>query len=111
MFQSQDFTISTAHSAAQELQNVLAARVDVKRVHGQEFVTPGTLGEAVGLPRMIHMLQARSSARRERGLDEFRMLWDTLSQNTCDEVLERVGWYDPRALDWEDPRSNRRPSL
>ncbi len=111
MFQSSDFTIATAHSAAEALQAVLASRVHVKRVHGQEFVTPGTLGEAVGLPRILHMLEGRSSSRREQGLTEFRLLWDTLSANTCEAVLERVGWYDPRELDWEDPRSNRQPSL
>lgn len=70
---------------------------------------PGQLGEALHLPRIIRLLQGKQLRQRERGLEEFHELWPTLSPTTREKVLDRIGWYDPKSLNWEDKRSNRRP--
>ncbi|WP_026179941.1 hypothetical protein [Hahella ganghwensis] len=108
---SNDFDIDTALQAAQALQKVLAARTHKKKIWGQEIVVPGQLGEALKLPTLISQLSSKVGKRREKGLEQFRELWDTLSEATRQEVLHAIGWYDPEDLDWEDKRSNRRPSL
>ena len=111
MLKSQEFDTSTALKAALALRKTLAQRTHVKLVRGEERVVAGTLGEAVKLPAIISQLESRSSPKRASGLEDFRTLWETLSPQTCKKVLNAIGWYDPRALDWEDPRSNRRPDL
>ena len=103
------FTVATALAAATALHHVLAARTHRRKVMGQEILIPGQLGEALQLPQIIRRLQARQNRQRERGLENFQDLWRTLSPNTRDKVLGNIGWYDPKALDWEDKRSNRRP--
>jgi len=103
------FNRQNALAAALVLEEVLADRKHVKRVHGIEFETPGTLGNAIGVPRIVSMLRHRSAARQDEGLAALRTLWATLSERTRGKVLESLGWYDPRELDWDDPRSNRYP--
>ncbi|WP_372987058.1 hypothetical protein [Marinobacter sp.] len=103
------FTTETALDAATELQRVLAARTHRRKVMGQEVLVPGQLGEALQLPRIINRLQSKQQKQREQGLDDFQELWPTLSPRTRQKVLEAIGWYDPKELDWEDKRSNRRP--
>ncbi len=109
--QSNDFDTDTALQAAQALQQVLAARTHRKKVWGQEIIVPGQLGEALKLPTIISQLSGKITKRRDKGLDQFRELWDTLSDSTRREVLTAIGWYDPEDLDWEDKRSNRRPII
>lgn len=111
MLQSEDFDEALALQAALALRKIFAQRTHVKLVHGEERVVQGTLGEAVRLPSTISLLGHRSAKQREKGLGEFRRLWDTLSSHTCRKVLDAIGWYEPKDLDWEDPRSNRRPDL
>ena len=111
MFKSEDFDTRTALKAALALRETLAQRTHVKRVAGEERVVPGTLGEAVKLPVIISYLASRSSRRRDSGLEDFQALWNTLSSQTCNRVLLAIGWYEPKELDWDDPRSNRRPDL
>ncbi|MDX5299552.1 MAG: hypothetical protein LPK85_11460 [Gammaproteobacteria bacterium] len=108
---SSEFDTATALSAAQALQTVLARRVHRRKVLGQIVTIPGQLGGALRLPQMIGLLQARQAPRRQAGLEAFVMLWDTLSQPTRTAVLRELGWYDPKSLDWDDPRSNRLPTL
>lgn len=103
------FTIATALEAAAELQKVLAARVHRRKVMGQEVFVPGQLGEALHLPRIINRLSSKQARQREKGLEDFQELWPTLSRYTRQKVLQRLGWYDPNMLDWDDKRSNRRP--
>lgn len=103
------FTLETALEAAIALHHVLAARTHRRKVMGQEVLIPGQLGKALQLPQIIRRLQARQVRQRERGLEDFQDLWQTLSPVTRDKVLTNIGWYDPRSLDWEDKRSNRRP--
>ena len=107
--QSEQFNVESALAAAQALDTTLAARKHVKRVQGELFVSPGTLGSAVGLPRIIALLKHRSLTKREDGLSAFTALWQTLSTNTKNKVLNQLGWYDPHELAWDDPRSNRFP--
>ena len=109
--QSTDFDIDMALQAAATLQQVLAARTHKKKMWGHEIIVPGQLGEALKLPTIIARLSSKVAKRRDQGLDQFRDLWDTLSFSTRKEVLTHIGWYDPEDLDWEDKRSNRRPSL
>lgn len=107
---SEEFTVETALEAAAALHRVLAARTHRRKVMGQEVLVPGQLGEALHLPQIMRRLQARQARQRDRGLDDFHELWPTLSPATRDKVLGAIGWYDPKALDWEDKRSNRRPA-
>lgn len=107
---NEEFDVGTALDAAIALHRVLAARTHRRKVMGQEVLVPGQLGEALHLPRIIRRLQGKQQRQRERGLEEFQELWPTLSPATREKVLDRIGWYDPKALDWEDKRSNRRPA-
>ncbi|PSF10526.1 hypothetical protein C7H09_06160 [Marinobacter fuscus] len=110
-FEADNFTEETALEAAIELQKVLAARTHRRKVLGQEVMVPGQLGDALQLPKTIHQLQGKQQRQRERGLDNFRELWPTLSPRTQQRVLDSLGWYNPKELEWDDKRSNRRPML
>src|SRR5690554_6736029 len=103
------FTIETALEPAPEPPQVLAARTRRRKVMGQEVLVPGQLGEALHLPRTISRLASKQLRQRERGLEDFQELWPTLSEFTRRKVTDRLGWYDPKDLDWDDKRSNRRP--
>ncbi|GHD52315.1 hypothetical protein SAMN05216429_106179 [Marinobacter persicus] len=105
----ESFTVETALQAAVELQRVLAARTHRRKVMGQEVQVPGQLGEALKLPGIIRRLQSKQQRQRDTGLDAFTELWPTLSATTREQVLNGIGWYDPKELDWDDKRSNRRP--
>lgn len=106
---NEEFDVETALDAAIALHRVLAARTHRRKVMGQEVLVPGQLGEALHLPDIIRRLQGKQLRQRERGLEAFQELWPTLSSATREKVLGRIGWYDPKSLDWEDKRSNRRP--
>lgn len=107
---NEEFDIETALDAAAALHRVLAARTHRRKVMGQEVLVPGQLGEALQLPQIIRRLQSKQARQREQGLEDFQDLWPTLSPATREKVLDRIGWYDPKSLDWEDKRSNRRPT-
>ncbi len=109
LLELETFTIETALDAATELRKVLAARTHRRKVMGQEVMVPGQLGEALQLPRIINRLQSKQMRQRELGLEDFQELWPTLSPQTRERVLGAIGWYDPKELDWDDKRSNRRP--
>ena len=109
LLDSDAFTVETALEAATELQKVLASRMHRRKVMGQEVLVPGQLGEALHLPRTINRLQSKQQRQRDRGLEDFQELWPTLSEYTRHRVMDKLGWYDPKDLDWEDKRSNRRP--
>jgi hypothetical protein len=109
LLELETFTIETALDAATELRKVLAARTHRRKMMGQEVMVPGQLGEALQLPRIINRLQSKQMKQRELGLEDFQELWPTLSPQTRERVLGAIGWYDPKELDWDDKRSNRRP--
>lgn len=104
-----DFNEETALEAAEALASVLARRTHRRKVMGQEVLVPGQLGEALRLPQLIGRLRSRQQRQRDRAVEAFEVLWETLSAHTRDQVLKDLGWYDPRELSWEDKRSNRRP--
>ncbi|MFW5823809.1 MAG: hypothetical protein ACOCVV_02455 [Marinobacter sp.] len=103
------FNEETALQAAEALADVLARRTHRRKVMGQEVLVPGQLGDALRLPQLIARLRSRQRRPSERALEDFEALWETLSPHTCKQVLQHLGWYDPRELSWEDKRSNRRP--
>lgn len=105
----QAFTAETALEAAEELERVLAARTHRRKVMGQPVLVPGQLGDALQLPRIIRSLRSKQRRLKEQGLEDFQELWPTLSRQTRQKVLDAIGWYDPKALAWDDKRSNRRP--
>ena len=109
LLELESFSIETALDAATELRLVLAARTHRRKVMGQEVLVPGQLGEALQLPRIISRLQSKQQRQRDQGLDDFQELWPTLSPMTREKVLDALGWYDPKELNWDDKRSNRRP--
>lgn len=105
----ENFTVETALDAATELQKVLAARTHRRKIMGQEVEVPGQLGDALQLPGIVRRLSSKQQRQRDRGLEDFQALWPTLSAHTREQVLNSIGWYNPKELDWEDKRSNRRP--
>ena len=109
LLELESFSIETALDAATELRRVLAARTHRRKVMGQEVLVPGQLGEALQLPRIISRLQSKQQRQRDQGLDDFQELRPTLSPMTREKVLDALGWYDPKELNWDDKRSNRRP--
>lgn len=111
MVSGDDFNEETALQAAETLAGVLAQRTHRRKVMGQEVLVPGQLGDALRLPQLINRLRSRQRRQRDRGVEDFETLWETLSQSTRDQVWRQLGWYDPRELGWEDKRSNRRPPL
>ncbi len=104
-----EFDVHSARLAAQALQVVLQSRQHKKIYLGQEYRIPGQLHEALKLPSIIQKLNSKSERCRYKGLEAFNALWLTLSKSTRKSTLEKIGWYDPKKLDWEDPRSNRKP--
>lgn len=108
--QNELFDTETALVAARALDRILASRMHRRKVLGQEVLVPGQLGQALHLPLLLRRLQSKQQRQREQGLEDFLALWDTLSEPTRRKVLEAMGWYDPKELDWEDKRSNRRPA-
>ncbi|MBN7771566.1 hypothetical protein KUV44_13530 [Marinobacter daepoensis] len=109
--EADNFTVESALEAALVLQKVLAARTHRRKVMGQDVLVPGQLGDALQLPKTISRLRGKQQRLRERGLEDFQELWPTLSIYTRQRVLNGLGWYDPKELDWDDKRSNRRPMV
>lgn len=108
---SEHFTTETALEAAVALDKILARRMHRKKVLGQEVLVPGQLGQALHLPLILRRLNSKQLRQREQGLEDFSALWHTLSATTRGKVLDALDWYDPKRLDWDDKRSNRRPML
>lgn len=109
MIDSDDFDEESALAAALALHEVLAKRTHRRKYLGQVYVVPGKLGEALKLPAIISRLQSKVIRRRAQGLEDFTLLWETLSVPTREAVQEAINWYDPKSLSWDDKRSNRRP--
>lgn len=108
---SEDFDLEYALKAIIALELVLQRRTHKVKYLGQEYLMPGTLGEALKLQKITSQLQSPIFLKQEQGLESFQAIWNTLSEITCNSVLKEIGWYDPKALDWDDYRSNRQPAL
>ncbi len=109
MLDADEFDEETALVAALALKEVLAQRTHRRKYLGQVYVVPGKLGDALKLPSIIAKLQSKVVRRRHSGREDFSVLWDTLSVTTREAVLKAIEWYDPKELNWDDKRSNRRP--
>ncbi len=108
---SDDFDLERAMQAIIALEIVLQRRTHKVKYLGQEYLMPGTLGEALKLQKIMVQLQSPMLFKQKQGLELFQAIWNTLSATTCCAVLQEIGWYDPKALEWDDYRSNRQPSL
>ena len=109
MIDPDEFDEELALAAAVALQDVLERRTHRRKYLGQMYTVPGTLGQALNLPKILSRLNSKVANRRIQGVDEFVELWLTLSEATREKVVEAIEWYDPKDLDWDDKRSNRRP--
>lgn len=111
MMDADEFDHESALAAALALQQVLARRTHRRKYLGQIYTVPGRLGDALRLPGIVAKLQSKAAGRRNQGLEAFCFLWSTLSVPTREAVLAAIDWYDPRQLNWDDVRSNRRPTV
>ncbi len=108
--ESDDFNASNVLEAAVALQRVLAERTHPKKnLQGEIIQVPSTLAKDLKLPHIIKRLTSKVWGQRQKGLEEFQELWETLANGTRKRVEDQIGWYDPNDLDWDDPRSNRKP--
>ncbi len=111
MIDNSEFDEASALEAALGLQKVLQMRTHKRKYLGQYYEVPGKLGEALRLPSILSKLGSKVVKRRQQGVEEFNDLWITLSKATQQRVLELMSWYDPKELEWDDKRSNRKPKL
>ncbi len=107
----EEFDVNSARIALPLLKEVLQRRTHIKKSLGKTYLLKGTLVAALKLPQMEDQLHSKSGPRRNKGLAAFQGLWNTLSTETRKAVLTQMGWYEPSELPWDDPRSNRRPTL
>ncbi len=105
------FNVEAVRQLAQALQQVLDSRTHKRIYLGDEIRVKGSLSKALKLPEIIRTLNSPHHERQIKAQDAIAELWATLSPSTQEHTLEKLNWYEPNALDWEDPRSNRRPSL
>lgn len=106
------------HLQIESLRQLIASLIEVldsrvhKKVHlGEEVLVKGSLSRALHLPETSRKLNSPRMDKQLQGKDELIMVWETLSMPTRQAVFEQLGWYDPSELDWDDPRSNRKPPL
>lgn len=101
--------IESLRELAGAIHAVLDSRLH-RRVHlGEEILVKGSLSRALHLPEIRKRLNAVNEARQQQAVNELTRLWQTLSETTRQTVIERLEWYEPDQLDWDDPRSNRKP--
>lgn len=106
-----EFDVESAKKAVDALTQVLQRRTHKKEFMGQTYLIRGTLAHALHLPDIQKRLNSSVRSQQEKGLNTFSEIWPTLSAKTQQATLETMGWYDPKDLDWDDPRSNRQPRL
>ena len=94
-----------------QLQSVLDARLHKRQHLGEEVLVKGSLSKALKLPELIKKLSSKRPVSRQQARDAFDVLWFSLSEDTKNKTLLAFGAYDPKALDWEDPRSNKKPII
>jgi hypothetical protein len=94
-----------------KLEQVLDARQH-KRIHlGEEITVSGSLSKALKLSELQRKLQRYKNTDYASYKDQLEKIWLSLSNDTRQHVLELLHWYDYHDLDWDDPRSNRKPNL
>jgi len=100
---------SLAIELVDSLKDVLDSRLHKRVYLGEEFLVKGSLSRALKIDSIKRLLNSPSIIRQEKGLEMLSLLWSTLSQATKERTLSRLGWYEPKHLKWDDPRSNRLP--
>lgn len=88
---------------------VLDSRMHKRKHLGEEILVKGSLSQALHLPDLQKRLNAVNEEKQNRAREDLASVWQSLSTATRQAVIEQLGWYDPHELDWDDPRSNRRP--
>ncbi len=103
---------AVALDIATAIEAVLNARTHKhSNVLGEDVLVQGTLSKALKLPQLITSLSNRAGVKQQSAQERLADIWITLSESTRIKSLERCEIYDPGVLDWEDPRSNRRPLI
>lgn len=101
--------IESVRKLTDTLIKVLDSRLH-RRVHmGETIWVKGSLSQALKLPDIRRRLHMQSEARQQQAKNSLNHVWHSLSDTTRDNVLKELEWYAPEHLDWDDPRSNRRP--
>lgn len=93
------------------LIHVLNQRRHTRVVLGEEVIVEGSLSKALKLPELLKQLRSKQEKRRLVAEERFCVIWETLSEDTKQQALDHIGWYAPNELNWDDPRSNRKPSI
>jgi hypothetical protein len=111
-----DIDIHTLNKEAQlmlveGLTKVLDSRTHKRVVMGDEITVKGSLSKALKLPNVCAMLNSSHTQRQENGHQQLAEIWSTLSPSTKERTLALLGWYEPKDLPWDDPRSNRKPQI
>lgn len=96
-------------SCATTLETVLNRRTHRRIIMGEDVIVSGSLSKALKLPQLILQLQSPQTRKKQQASEQLQTIWQTLSESTQLAVQQELNWYDPKALDWDDPRSNRNP--
>lgn len=105
----EQFDIETLRDFTAMLIRVLDSRLH-RRVHlGEEIWVKGSLSQALHLPEILKQLHSKQLKRQQAAIQQLASVWYSLSLRTRLKVAERMHWYDPKTLQWDDPRSNRMP--
>ena len=101
---------NSALQLAEALESVLDKRTHKHNHLGDEIVVKGSLSKALKLPDLIKHL-ASTEKKRLLAKERLSEIWYSLSANTRAKAFDAAGLYEPKALDWDDPRSNRKPII
>lgn len=104
-----DFSLEAQIELLDGIEQVLDNRMHKRKVMGEDVLVKGSLSKALRIPEIRRKLASRNSTRQHKGTLALAELWATLSPVTQQSVLALISWYDPSTLEWDDPRSNRRP--
>ena len=101
--------IETARVLLNALEYVLDSRTHKRDHLGEEIIVKGSLSKALKVPELKRTLSRSNETTQKQGIDQLSTLWLTLSDTTQQAALDKAELYDPKKLNWDDLRSNRRP--
>jgi len=110
-FDIEPLGINSSLQLCSALQDVLDARVHQRLILGEPVLVKGSLSKALGLPEIQKHLSGKIQKKQDLAKQRLMEIWPTLSETTKEQTLDILGWYEPDALSWDDPRSNRKPLL
>ena len=105
------FTTEQRICCAQAIEAALNRRRHHHIIMGENVVVQGSLAKALKLPELIKKLRSPQAIKRDLAAEQLESIWQSLSQATQEHVKQELNWYDPKDLTWDDPRSNRNPTL